>query len=669
MGRTAQYSVFTSDSDSALFRKLLVANRGEIAVRIIRTARRLGILTVAVYSEVDKDALHVRSADEAICIGPPEAVASYLNIERVVSAAVESGASAIHPGYGFLSENPEFADACAEAGLIFIGPPASAIRAMGLKNSAKRLMEAAGVPVVPGYHGRDQSRTRLQSEAQKIGFPALIKAAAGGGGKGMRIAQTAGEFSSRLAEAKRESYAAFGSDDVIIERLVQCPRHIEVQIFADRHGKVTHLFERDCTLQRRYQKVIEESPAPGISEEFRAAICSAATDGAQAIGYIGAGTMEFIADGSDGLHPSRFWFMEMNTRLQVEHPVTETVLGIDLVEWQIRAAAGQPLDSFCPNELRIAGSAVEARIYAENPANQFLPAAGRLTRFAMPSDVRVDSGVEAGDTVSPYYDPMICKFVARGETREEARQVLASALGEAEIRGIPSNLAFLQDLIDTAEFISAQFDTGTIARKYNLDAAAAVPSATVLALAAIGIFGLPGQNAKEIGFALWQPLNRTLNLVAGNEEKAVEVTVHSNVSLTIRCAKETLCCRFSGGCWRINGESIEGRVMKKDNFVHVFHEGIWSFSEAESQGAAHVAQSGDGTIRAPMPAVVRTIHVQPGDVVDDGQVLVTMEAMKMELTLSAPCGGFVDKVHLCKGAQVTDGAEIISIISSDADRT
>src|SRR5215469_7653246 len=453
-----------------MFTKLLIANRGEIAIRVMRTARRLGIATVAVYSEADANAAHVAFADEAIHIGPPPAKESYLDIGAVIGAAKTSGAEAVHPGYGFLSENAEFAEACAKAGIIFIGPPAEAIRAMGLKDRAKRLMANAGVAVVPGYQDEDQSPKTLAAEAARLGFPVLIKATAGGGGKGMRRVDSADNFAAAFEGARREAASAFGNDRVLIEKYIARPRHIEMQVFADTHGNAVHLFERDCSLQRRHQKVIEEATAPGMPQALREAMGAAAVKAAKAVGYVGAGTVEFIADSSEGLKADRFWFMEMNTRLQVEHPVTEMITGFDLVEWQLRVAAGEPLPKF-QSEIRANGHAIEVRLYAEDPRKGFLPSTGRLEHLRLPAEadgVRVDTGVREGDSVTVYYDPMIAKVIAHDETREGAVARLANALCETQIAGVRTNAGFLIHALRHRDFLAGEIDTGFIDR--NIDA-------------------------------------------------------------------------------------------------------------------------------------------------------------------------------------------------------
>ncbi|MDR3507997.1 MAG: biotin carboxylase N-terminal domain-containing protein, partial [Caulobacteraceae bacterium] len=462
---------------------LLIANRGEIARRIIRTARRLGVRTIAVYSEADAQSPHVREADDAVLIGPAPARESYLLPARILEAARASGAQAIHPGYGFLSENAGFAEAVIDAGLIWVGPPPAAITAMGLKDQAKARMIAAGVPVTPGYLGDDQSDARLQAEADAIGYPVLIKAVAGGGGKGMRKVDRAEDFAPALASCRREAAASFGDDKVLIETYVARPRHIEVQVFGDAHGQVVHLFERDCSLQRRHQKVIEEAPAPGMTDAARAAVCDAAVRAAQAVGYQGAGTVEFIADASEGLRPDRIWFMEMKTRLQVEHPVTEAVTGLDLVEWQLRVASGEPLP-LAQDQIRLNGWAMEARLYAENPATGFLPSIGRLEHFRLPDTVRIDSGVEQGGQISPHYDPMIAKLIAHGADRATAAARLARACAGVQVHPVKTNAAFLARTLSDPAFIAGEVDTRFIEARLEALAAPALPSPDALTAAA-----------------------------------------------------------------------------------------------------------------------------------------------------------------------------------------
>ena len=470
-----------------MFSKILIANRGEIAVRVMRTARRLGVRTVAVYSDADASALHVEMADEAVHIGPSPVSESYLRGDKIIAAAQASGAEAIHPGYGFLSENPDFVDQVTAAGLVFVGPSAKAIRAMGLKDAAKRLMEKAGVPVVPGYHGEAQELVLLATKAREIGYPVLIKARAGGGGKGMRRVEHPDDFAEALSGARREAKAAFGDDKVLVEKYVDKPRHIECQVFGDNFGNAVHLFERDCSAQRRHQKVIEEAPAPGMTAAMRAAMTDAAVKAAKAIGYSGAGTIEFIVDASNGLRPDGFWFMEMNTRLQVEHPVTEMVTGIDLVEWQLRVASGEPLPK-AQGDIRLDGHAFEARIYAEDPAKGFLPATGTLHHLKFPaapdaSALRIETGVRAGDAISPFYDPMIAKLVVHGADRKAALAALRDALGETEIAGSTTNLAFLSALATDPDFASGDVDTGLIARHQDMLTATPAPDQRIVAQA------------------------------------------------------------------------------------------------------------------------------------------------------------------------------------------
>ena len=655
----------TGKNPEPVFRKLLVANRGEIACRIVRTAKRMGIPTVAVFSESDSRALHVRLADESVLIGPPAPAESYLNMEKILDAAIGSGADAVHPGYGFLSENPDFADAVEHAGIIFIGPSASAIRAMGVKNRAKQLMEKAGVPVVPGYHGEAQNDALLIEEARRIGFPALIKPAAGGGGKGMRVADSASEFPERLAEARRESVSAFGSGDVIIERLIRRPRHIEVQIFGDSRGKVIHLFERDCTLQRRHQKIIEECPAPGISAGFREAVCDAAVRAASAIGYSGAGTVEFIADGTAGLRSDRFWFMEMNTRLQVEHPVTETALDLDLVEWQIKVAAGYPLplEEFCG---RLKRHAIEARIYAEDPANGFLPSAGLITRAEMPRTARIDTGVTAGDAISPFYDPMIAKIIARGETREQARRQLLDELRQTEILGVRTNLAFLTGVAGSREFKYGEFDTGTVERLFPARREPCAPPKDTVRLAAISFAGQLNRQGPLTGFSLWQPQVRGLSFRSGETAFTAEITIHCADRCEVAIGDETAnCVRVTGG-WRIDGRDVEATVLKKGGAVHVFQDGIWEFVPVDMLDFVAAGSTGCNSVRAPMPGLVRSVLVAAGHRAAAGDTLAVMEAMKMELNISVPRDCTVKDVFVKEGGQVAAGELLVQLDGDSA---
>jgi len=488
-----------------MMNSLLIANRGEIACRIIRTARRLGIRTVAVYSDADAKALHVRMADEGVHIGPSPARESYLVGEKIIAAAKSTGAEAIHPGYGFLSENADFAQAVIDADLIWVGPKPASIRAIGLKDAAKKLMTEAGVPVTPGYLGEDQDTKRLKKEAGAIGYPVLIKAVAGGGGKGMRRVDEPGQFEDALDSAKREAASAFGDDRVLIEKYILSPRHIEVQVFGDSHGNVVHLFERDCSLQRRHQKVIEEAPAPGMDEETREAVCGAAVRAAQAVNYENAGTIEFIADASEGLRADRIWFMEMNTRLQVEHPVTEEITGQDLVEWQLRVASGEPLPKM-QDELTITGHAIEARLYAEDPAKGFLPSVGRLDHFDLGNEGRIETGVEEGDAISPFYDPMIAKLIASGESRDEAIDELAAMLDGVEVWPVRTNAAFLFNALVEPDFGDAQIDTGFIETHLDELVPDVEPSDTIRrAAATVAILASGGEGPFPMGLRLNAP--------------------------------------------------------------------------------------------------------------------------------------------------------------------
>jgi acetyl-CoA carboxylase biotin carboxylase subunit len=626
-----------------MFKSVLVANRGEIARRVFATARSLGIETVAVFSEADKDAAHVRDADKAVMIGPAAARDSYLKGDRVIAAAQAAGAEAIHPGYGFLSENAEFAEAVMAAGLTWIGPPPSAIRAMGLKDAAKSLMAKAGVPVTPGYLGEDQSAKTLAKEAARIGFPVLIKAVAGGGGKGMRLVESAAEFEAALASCQREAAASFGDDRVLLETYVTRPRHIEVQVFGDRHGNVVHLYERDCSLQRRHQKVIEEAPAPGMSEQARAAVTDAAVKAARAVGYVGAGTVEFIADASQGLRGDRIWFMEMNTRLQVEHPVTEMVTGQDLVEWQFRVAAGEPLP-LRQDQIELRGHAVEARLYAENPATGFLPSIGRLDSFSLPTSVRVDTGVDEGDSITPFYDPMIAKLIAHGDDRDQAVAALAEACGEVEVFPVKTNAAFLVRCLETPDFIVGSVDTGLIGRELEALTAQAEPSPEALATAGWAFREAVERRAGHVtpwvdlkGFRLNAPAVETTRLFHG--DRAVEVEMPLEPSRFIHVESEEEVVVFEGG----------------EAFVFRDHP-----PAADASGSA-----GDGSIRAPMPGKVTQISVKAGDAVTKGQPLLTLEAMKMEHALTAPFDGVVAELSAELGAQVSEGTVLAKLTAAE----
>ena len=625
-----------------MFRTLLIANRGEIACRVARTARAMGLRTVAVYSDADAHAAHVEAADAAVRIGPAPARQSYLDIAAILAAAKSTGAEAIHPGYGFLSENADFADACAAAGIVFVGPPAAAIRAMGLKDRAKALMEAAGVPVVPGYHGGDQSH--LEAEATRTGYPIFIKAVAGGGGKGMRLVERAEDFAAGFAGAKREAASAFGDDRVLIEKYVARPRHVEVQVFADAHGNVVHLFERDCSLQRRHQKVVEEAPAPGMSEALRAAIGAIAVKAAKAVGYVGAGTVEFIADVSQGLRADRIWFMEMNTRLQVEHPVTEAITGLDLVEWQLRVAAGEALPKR-QGEIAPRGHAVEARLYAEDPARDFLPSTGFLERFVLPSGVRIDTGVREGDEVTPFYDPLLAKVVAHGPTRASAIEKLANALAAAELAGVHTNNGFLVRVLRHADFRAGDIDTHFIARHPEL-AVSPTPSGRVLAAAAQLL--MQGRAPADD-----DPWSRTDSFrLAGTAKRTVEFVVDgARIATTVPgAAHATLPVALRLRCGDI------AVVDEGETVVLHPHDPLY---DAEDEDGA------TGAVTSPMPGRVVQVYVKPGQPVRRGEALMVLEAMKMEHTLSAPCDGTVESVAAATGDQVGEGVVLVRFAGVD----
>lgn len=642
-----------------MFHKILIANRGEIACRVIDTCRQLGVATVAVYSDADRDARHVAMADEAVPIGGPRPADSYLQGDKIIAAAKATGAQAIHPGYGFLSENPDFAEAVAAAGLVFIGPSAAAIRSMGLKDAAKALMEAAGVPVVPGYHGANQEPEHLARAAAAIGYPVLIKAVAGGGGKGMRRVDDPACFLDVLKSARGEARTAFGNDAVLIEKYVETPRHIEVQIFGD-GTRAVHLFERDCSLQRRHQKVIEEAPAPGMTPQMRAAMGQAAVRAAEAIGYAGAGTVEFIVDASRGLSPDAFWFMEMNTRLQVEHPVTEAVTGVDLVEWQLRVAAGEALP--CGQEdLVITGHAVEARLYAEDVPKGFLPATGRLTHLRFPTGVRTETGVRAGDEISPWYDPMIAKIIVHGPTRAVALRRLARALEETQVAGAITNLGFLRRLAGHAGFAAGAVDTGLIARDFGWLADTPQPGARARALAAIGALGLIGEPGPLEGFTLWQPLRRRVQLVFAGVPFAamVEVLPGGLARVTLEDAVHLLARGPDG--WRVDGARITADIVVAEGVVTVFQGDGFAFDIPDPLRIATAQMGGADLIVAPMPGVVRAIFVSVGEPVTAGARLALLEAMKMEHALVAGRDGVVAEVLVEQGAQVAAGDPIVRL--------
>ena len=625
-----------------MLKSVLIANRGEIACRIIRTARRLGIRTVAVYSDADANALHVREADEAVHIGPSPPRESYLVGEKLIAAANETGAEAVHPGYGFLSENADFAQAVIDAGLVWVGPRPDSIRAMGLKDAAKTLMMTAGVPVTPGYLGADQAAERLQAEADKIGYPVLIKAVAGGGGKGMRKVNATAEFADMLQSCKREAAASFGDDRVLIEKYVERPRHIEVQVFGDAHGNIVHLFERDCSLQRRHQKVIEEAPAPGMDEATRAAVCDAAVKAAKAVDYVGAGTVEFIADASEGLRADRIWFMEMNTRLQVEHPVTEEITGQDLVEWQLRVASGETLPKR-QDELAIEGWAMEARLYAEDPANGFLPSTGRLDHFVLPRGVRVDSGVEEGDRIGPHYDPMIAKLIATGATREEACERLTDVLGQVEIWPVRTNAGFLARAAADPDFRAGEVDTGFIPSKLDSLVPDPSPPDSVWNLAAEAMlaseFGSPAETVDP-----WQAM------------QGFRANADADLRVALRHGGETRIVEVR------DGQALEGVATANGETILVFFEGqAFAFAMPGASAGAGSGAASDGALLSPMPGRVIVVDVRQGDTVAKGQKLVTLEAMKMEHSLVAPFDGIVAELEAKEGAQVSEGTLLARI--------
>jgi 3-methylcrotonyl-CoA carboxylase alpha subunit len=659
----------TSGEAAPMFASVLIANRGEIACRIARTARRLGLRTIAIYSQADAGALHVRACDEAHLIGAAPAADSYLAIEKIVALARRIRADCIHPGYGFLAERAEFAEACAAAGIAFVGPPPAAIRAMGLKDGAKALMGKAGVPVVPGYHGERQEPKFLKEKAYELGYPVLIKAVAGGGGKGMRRVDRHADFDPALEGAQREALAAFGDPRVLIEKYVAAPRHIEVQVFADSHGNAIHLNERDCSLQRRHQKVIEETPAPGMTPELRALMGRTAVEAARAVGYVGAGTVEFIADGAAGLRPDGFWFMEMNTRLQVEHPVTEAVTGQDLVEWQFRIAAGEKLP-LAQDEVPLNGCAVEARLYAEDPEKGFLPSTGRLVALEFPAadGIRIDTGVEAGSEIGPYYDPMIAKVIAHAATRAAALDRLGHTLERTIALGPRTNLALLAALCRSAEFRRGDFDTGFIDR--NLVALGAAQQGLDRAAAACGVASLMAREADRIAarkgaetdspwdvhdaFQLAGRRTTLLPIRANGERAVAEITYHGDrVDISVdgeRAAADFIASEGPGAVYVLR-QGRQTVVRLTDAEIDVEH------------------LDGDGRVAAPMHGKVLAIMVEPGEAVAKGHRVAVIEAMKMEHSLLAPLDGTVTEVAATVGSQVAEGATVLVIepVASDAE--
>jgi 3-methylcrotonyl-CoA carboxylase alpha subunit len=665
-----------------MFTKILIANRGEIACRVAATARRLGVRSVAVYSDADASAKHVAACDEAVHIGGSAPKDSYLRWERIIEAAKATGAQAIHPGYGFLSENDAFANACAEAGIAFIGPPASAILAMGLKAESKQLMEKAGVPLVPGYHGSDQDPAMLKHEADRIGYPVLIKASAGGGGKGMRAVDRSEDFAAALASCQREARNSFGSDAVLIEKYVQRPRHIEIQVFGDTQGNCVYLFERDCSVQRRHQKVLEEAPAPGMTPELRAQMGAAAVAAAKAVNYVGAGTVEFIVEQppEGGM---RFYFMEMNTRLQVEHPVTEAITGLDLVEWQLRVAGGEPLP-LQQEDLRIHGHAIEARICAETPDNNFLPATGTLTVYRKPACtafergvVRVDDGVREGDTISPFYDSMVAKLIVHGATREEALSRMDAALAETRIVGLSTNVQFLRHVVNSRSFAQADLDTALIPR----EAAALFHQDKVgkpLAVAAAVAQTLLAERANESADPFsrrdgWRPHGitvRRFDFEYLGESMLAHLSYLHDGALQLAFGDVSGPLAFDAlptetGIrmdLRFNGQRQTVQTWQVDENVHIFCAlGATQIVEIDALAHAGEAAAEGGRLTAPMPGKVVSFSVKAGDVVKKGQALAVMEAMKMEHTIAAPADGTVEELLYVPGDQVAEGAELLRI--------
>jgi len=672
-----------------MFKKILIANRGEIACRVAATAKRMGIQTVAVYSDADAQAKHVQVCDEAVHIGGSAPKDSYLRWERILQAAQDTGAQAVHPGYGFLSENEDFAKACAAAGLVFIGPPASAILAMGLKAESKQLMEKAGVPLVPGYHAADQDPALLQREADRIGYPALIKASAGGGGKGMRVVNSSAEFADALASCKREAINSFGDDAVLIEKYVQRPRHIEIQVFGDTQGNCVYLFERDCSVQRRHQKVLEEAPAPGMTEALRQQMGEAAVAAAKAVNYVGAGTVEFIVEQASYDQPEsmKFYFMEMNTRLQVEHPVTEAITGLDLVEWQLRVASGEPLP-LQQSDLRIHGHAIEARICAENPDNNFLPATGTLQVYRKPmcssfeiSDVRVDDGVREGDSISPFYDSMVAKLIVHGDTREQALARLDEALSQTRIVGLTTNVQFLRHIIRTDSFATAKLDTALIQREEKALFAQeplglALTAATVVANTLHHEQALAGADpfSRRDGWRAYGAATRHFGFVFHGAPYDAELTYAHDGRLQLCVADADgdvsgeLAYTPDGDALRIHFANQQTRVQVFMNIegheevAHVFApQGATRITVVDALAHAGDVQEAGGRLTAPMPGKVVSFAVAAGDKVKAGQPLAVMEAMKMEHTIAAPADGEVLELLYAPGDQVAEGEELLKL--------
>ena len=661
-----------------MFRTLLIANRGEIACRIARTAHRMGMRTIAVYSEADRDALHVQSCDEAVCIGPADARESYLKIPNIIAAAQRTGADAVHPGYGFLSENAAFAQAVIDAGLIWVGPPPAAINSMGSKSGAKAILEPAGVPMVPGYHGDNQDPDFLLSKAEEIGFPVLIKAVSGGGGRGMRIVENADDFVKLLETAQREALGAFGDPTVLLEKYLQRPRHVEVQVFADSHGQVVHLFERDCSIQRRHQKVIEEAPAPGLSNQTSAAIGQAAVNAASAIDYVGAGTCEFLMDADQN-----FYFIEMNTRLQVEHPVTEWITDTDLVEWQLRVAAGEPLP-LSQADIRLHGHAIEVRLYAEDPSRGFLPQTGKLEVLKFPEHdgfVRVDTGVVQGDVVSPHYDPMIAKLVVRGENRAQAVARLRSALADTQIAGVTTNRAFLHAVARHPSFADGDVHTHFIEQHgADLNVTLPNPSDEVVAAAVLALLDQRRAEAETRaartadpyspwnstqGWRLNERIHETVELDWDEQRYTIEVAYNGSeyhMTLPTSPANTRVVHREPGRLGvEIAGRRFNVGVHVEGSAISVMaRRGTYRFAVHDPGTAAMGQDASGGKLTAPMPGKVTKVHVEVGAKVKKGAALLTLEAMKMEHTITAPADGTVSTLRFGEGDQVDEGVELVA---------
>jgi 3-methylcrotonyl-CoA carboxylase alpha subunit len=654
------------------FRTLLIANRGEIAVRVIRTARAMGLRTVAVYSEADLDAMHVAMADEAVLLGPARARDSYLNIERVIEAARKSGAQAVHPGYGFLSESAEFAAACLDAGLVFVGPTAGMIRMMGSKSGSKMLMEEAGVPLVPGYHGEAQDDATLAKAADKIGFPVLVKASAGGGGRGMRIVRSAGELAAAIVSAKREAKAAFGDDRMLIEKFVENPRHIEVQIIGDSHGNLLSLFERECTLQRRHQKVVEEAPSPTLDAIGREAVCAAARKAAAAVNYVGAGTIEFVSNGKD------VFFIEMNTRLQVEHPVTELITGIDLVEWQLRVAFGEKLP-LTQDQIKLNGHAIEARVYAENPHKNFMPSVGRIRTWRMPeqsSGLRIDAGYREGDAVSPHYDAMLAKVIAWAPTRADAIERLNRGLEESDVRGVVTNIPFLSALVTHREVRANAIDTGFIERELkNLTPAAAEPHDLELCAAVAAILGEEAKVARAQAHSPWQtsgwmPVGRRQRVFAFRHGQGAEQLVslkYGNGPATLSIGERELAFKSSGavaGGFDLTLHGVKSHIVAVIEGHELYlrtRNGRFDLHWVDPFGGDDEEQVGEDKIVAPLPGTVVALLAEEGAALEKGAPILTLEVMKMEQTLRAPFAGVLKKIKCKVGDIVQEGVELAEV--------